>query len=181
MAEQRRFLVGIPRGLLIAGLVVALLYLVWLVLIAGRYVVIRSGTTPIDPVVWVWVGAGLFGLLLVLGLFALVPARSRPDDEEPMDAVEAIPAAIPTYEPPMAETAYAPQTYAPPVTPKRRRDDVEIKVAPEDYKGKRVVELSIPPKSANKGGVYAKAYVPVDDTLVLRVEDLVADKRDTAA
>lgn len=174
MAESRRFLVGIPRGLLVAGLVVALLYVVWLVLIAGRYIVIRSGTTPIDPVVWVWVGAGLFGLLLVLGLFALIPARSR-HEEEPVEAVEAIPAAMP-YQAPPPEPSYAPAAPA-----RRKRGDVEIKVAPEDYKGKRVVEISIPPKSANKGGVYAKAYVPVDDTLVLRVEDLVADRRDTTA
>ena len=177
MAEQRRFLVGIPRGLLVAGLVVALLYLVWLVLIAGRYVVIRSGTQAIDPVVWVWVGAGVFALLLVLGIFALLPARSRPEDEPPAEDVEAIPAAVPAYAPP-PEPSYA--AYAPPTAGRRKRGDVEIKLAPEDYKGKRVVEVSIPPKSANKGGVYAKAYVPVDDALVLRVEDLVADRRDTA-
>lgn len=178
MVEQRRFLVGIPRGLLIAGLAVALLYLVWLVLIAGRYVVIRSGTTPIDPVVWVWVGVAVFGLLLVLGIFALLPARSRGhDDESHLDDAEAIPAAAPYTAAP--EPAYA--TYPPPAPARRARGDVEIKLAPEDYKGKRVVELSIPPKSANKGGVYAKAYVPIDDAYVLRVEDLVADRRDTAA
>jgi len=175
MAERmtaRRFWLNVPRGFLWGVLAVVLLYFVWLVLIAGRIVVIRRRTQFIDPVVWVWVGLGVFGLALLLGVLSIIPSRGRgaagPRDEQPL---EAIPAAASGYEapPPMASSASH-----------RVRGDVELRVANEDYKGKRVLELSTPPKSVNRGAVYAKAYVPVDEAYVLRIEDLVAERRDVA-
>ena len=175
MAERmaaRRFWLNVPRGFLWGVLAVVLLYFVWLVLIAGRIVVIRRRTQFIDPVVWVWVGLGVFGLALLLGIFAAIPTRGREArrDEAPL---EAIPAAAARYEaPPPAPSA---------ASTRRGRGDVELRVANEDYKGKRVLELSTPPKSDHKGAVYAKAYVPVDDAYVLRIEDLVADRRDVAS
>lgn len=53
--------------------------------------------------------------------------------------------------------------------------DDEPVTTTETQQGLRVLEYSAPPKSRNRGAVYAKTYVAVTKEYVLRVENLAAE------
>lgn len=165
----RRFLIPVKRPwklwVFILGL--ALVYLVWVLLVATRTV----GSGPITDQDWVLGGLGLFALLIFLELLLLIPRRAKKakageaaDDGEAWTPDETI------YAPPAAgEVAAYPE-------PEPSRDTAwgEYLLTSEELKGRSVLEVSMPPKSRNKGGVYSKAYVDIGSGYVIRIEDLVA-------
>ncbi|MHB8604508.1 MAG: hypothetical protein ACYDCK_04565 [Thermoplasmatota archaeon] len=151
MAE---FVVGVERKwkLWIAP-VLAFLYFLWVVYLATT----STETAGVTIDTWVYIGAALFLVVLVIELF-LLPRRK----EKVAKQVVA------------EETA----TSVGSALPLGHTGEDEFKLTAEEFQGKRVVELSRPPKSTNSGAVYSKALVEIGDQWVLRIEDLVAGRED---
>lgn len=139
--------------------VLATLYFVWILLVALGTV----KTPSVDLRTWAIAGMVLFGILLLLEILLLL-RRKGPEEAAPVAEPAADETVIPYAQPGVRAGA--------------DKLEAEIVATGEQWKGLRVLEVSIPPKSRNKGGVYAKSYVQVAPELVLRVEDLVADRRD---
>ncbi len=154
----RRFLVTVKRPwkLWVFVLGVAVLYLAWVVVVATR-TVRTPGVADSD---WVLVGLGLFAVLIVFELILLIPRRRRKVAEEKADS----------------EEEWAPDStiYAPPSGGPLDNSWGEVRTTEDELNGKSVLEFSHPPKSANKGAVYAKAFVDVGGGYVLRAEEMVA-------
>lgn len=159
--SQARFLLPWRSWALWFIPVIATIAFVWILLVALGQV--RTPSVPIAT--WATVGGVLFGVLLLLLILLMIPRRDRAAEE--LAAASEIP----------AETVVP---YAPPPRPTTTKIEAEFVATGEQWKGMRVLEVSLPPKSRNKGGVYAKSYVPITGELVLRVEDLVADRRDVS-
>ncbi|HWG91731.1 MAG TPA: hypothetical protein VNZ52_12855 [Candidatus Thermoplasmatota archaeon] len=120
---------------------------------------------------WVFGGLALFAILTLWAVL-LLSRRGPPKPKTPKvkkEKAKAAPAPRPAS-PEVPQTAQAP--VAAPVAAAPQRSD-EILYLDEEYKGKRVLEVSMPPKSLYRGAVYTKTYVQVADDLVVRVEDLV--------
>ncbi len=165
-ATERRFLIPVRRTWkLWIWLLLALLALG--ALLAIVLVPIRTGVKEEALVLGV---SGFFVLLVLVQLLLLPTVKVRRPKANRATTAPARPAPVEALDAP----ADAPEAPAPPAT--LARGDVEYRLTPEDFKGRRVLELSIPPKAANPGAVYAKAYVAIDAQHVLRVEDLVATK-----
>lgn len=108
-------------------------------------------------------GAAFFVVLVLLAIPYLIrrsPRRARaaraavaPEADEPFEA----PRAAPTG---------------------RVHEADELLLTDETQQGLRVLEYSRPPKSTNKGAVYAKTYVPVTKEHVVRVETLAAESHE---
>lgn len=169
MEQPRGFLLGWRTWTLWLIPVVATLYFVWVLMVGLGNV----RTPTVDIGTWVLLGLVIFGVLFVLELLLLVRRKEKDGAPavEPADAGSTIPAYLPP-----GEAAANGSAFAPP--PPRERADAEWIATSEMYRGLRVLEVSMPPKSRNKGGVYAKSYVAVGPDAVVRIEDLVADKAD---
>lgn len=169
-APARRFVINVERPWKLWIIpVLALLYFVWIVLLVTAKV-----ETGVEDVMWVYAGLGLFGFLFFIELLLLLTKKQKVKKVK-------VAAAVPAERLEEPEPAMDPMTAAilrTPAASRQRGPDAEIRATSDEYKGKRVLEVSIPPKSSNKGAVYAKAYVPVDDSVVLRIEDLVAQRAD---
>lgn len=158
--EDREFVVGFRRRWpLWTLLVVSILYF------AGVIALVATGRqlSRNVPNQWlVWGGAALFAILLIAMLPLLFTRRPRaPEPSEPMPGWQ--------DEPPEPVSAPASRAFD---------DDDEKVVTGETQQGLKVLEYSRPAKSANKGAVYAKTYVPVTKEHVLRVETLAAEPRE---
>lgn len=169
--RERRFLVNVERPWKLWIIpILALLYLVWIVLL-----VTASVETGVEDTVWVYAGLGLFAVLLLIELLLLFTRRAKKQK-----VARAAPMVAERLEEPEPEVdPMARAILGTPAAARQRGPDAEIRATMDEHKGKRVLEVSIPPKSANKGAVYAKAYVPVDDAFVLRIEDLVAQRAES--
>lgn len=165
---RRRFVITVERPWKLWIIpVLALAYLLWIV------VLISTGIeTGVEEQMWVYAGLGLFGLLFLIEILLLFTKREKVKKAK----VAAAPMVAEELEEPAAEDPMASAIMSMPAAARQRGPDAEIRATTDDHKGKRVLEVSIPPKSTNKGAVYAKAYVPIDDTFVLRIEDLVAQR-----
>lgn len=129
---------------------------------------------------WVYGGLALLAILLFWGWLltlkrtpkvAKAPVQDESDElledlRHRVEEEEAQPVNVPIRAPAPAPAASATH---------------EIIVSGEEYKGRKVIEVSMPPKSAHRGGVYTKTYVPVDDALVVRIEDLVEEPEELFA
>lgn len=131
--------------------VIALAYFVWVALL-GMNIIALPGLEPgIQLGDWVLGGVALMILLLLLLVVWAMGNRQG------------------TAEGAVAEEP--PAEYGPP------RYEDELVVTAEEWRGMRVLEYSRPPKSEAPAAVYAKCYVPVDGSYVIRVEDRVAEAR----
>ncbi|MHB8587022.1 MAG: hypothetical protein ACYDDF_14430 [Thermoplasmatota archaeon] len=137
--------------------VIATLYFIWVLAVFMQYV--RTPSVAFDT--WVNGGLALFVIIIVVELLLLI--RRKPAMDAMAETSEEV--AIPPYA--------APTAPAPP-------GDAEVRATGEQYKGMKVVEVSLPPKSQNRGGIYAKAFVEVSPEIVLRVESLVAGREDVS-
>lgn len=131
-------------------LVVATLYFLIVVALGVNLVAIPALTRVADLPTLALVGAALFGLFILVLLVQLVRGRQREEARQVQASAVAVPA------------------------PARRRGEDEYVVTSDEHQGLRVIEYSHPPKSQNKGAVYAKCLVPVSREFVLRVEELIA-------
>lgn len=146
---RRRFRVrlGVPGAVLVA----ALLYFVWVALLATRAVQLNflEPFWTVDD--WARTGAVLFAVLLSGLVVQAALARRRGAAQAP--------------------------AWSPAPVPRARAPD-ELVMTGETLRGLRVLEYSRPPKSEHRLAVYAKCLVPVDGAHVLRVEDLIAEARE---
>lgn len=153
--DERRWLLNVGRGTIVTILVLNALVFLWVILVG-------SGTVPTPNValrVWVYGGVAVFAVTLVYLLLALIPRRER----------------RPRVARGRAEVLDLAEAEAPLPPPRRLREE-EIRYPKELHKGQRVVEISHPPKSSNRGGIYAKAVIALDGGWVLRIEELVAQR-----
>ena len=147
--------------------IVATLYVGWVVLLASG----KTATPGIPLVQWVYGGLALLVVLLFWGW--LLTLRRSPRVKKAK--AKKVKAQEPVQEL-QTEDLVPEETAAPVSIPVRNLDrPYELVYAGEEYKGRQVLEISIPPKSANRGAVYTKTYVPVAEDLVVRVEDLAED------
>ncbi|MCA1812678.1 MAG: hypothetical protein LC624_01855 [Halobacteriales archaeon] len=145
--RERRLRIGLPGVVL----VVALLYFVWVGLLATRVLRLNflEPFWTVDD--WARSGAALFVVLLLVLIVQAFLRRQQ-------------------------GVAVAPAWSAAPVSQARIPD--ELVMTGETVQGQRVLEYSKPPKSEHHNAVYAKCLVPVDKGFVLRVEDLVAEAKE---
>lgn len=174
---ERRFLIPVrKKWKLWIWPVLALLYVAWVML-----VVMLPLNTGVPDQIWVLGGVGLFAFLIFVQLLLLPTVKVRRKKQK---RARAAAAAAPTEaEPMMADDS----AYAPPVealieeeravhpVPPQVASDAEFRMTGDEHRGRRVLEVSMPPKTLNPGAVYSKAFVALDEGFVLRVEDLVAD------
>lgn len=165
--ESREFVIRVRRPWTLWILpTIAFLYFLAIVILA----VMNRLPGGRDGQLLVLIGVALFALVLLVQLPFLFTRRPRAQQQ---DAEEGG-AWAPAEEAPLAP---AEPEMAPPVAPAAGGDD-ELAMTPETQKGLRVLEYSAPAKSANKGAVYAKTYVPVTKEFVMRVETLAADRHE---
>lgn len=158
MAEKRFVIPVERRWTLLILPILALLYFLAVVTLAALDRTIEGlGTETL-----VLIGAGLFGLVLLVELPFLFKKTVRIDDDQ---------AAVLGATPVEAVPAYAP-------APARVERDDEARGTNETAQGMKVIEYSRPAKSRNRGSVYAKTMVPVTKEHVLRVETLAAEPRE---
>lgn len=164
--ESREFVIRVRRPWTLWILpTIAFLYFLAIVLLA----VMNQLPGGRDGQLLVLVGVGLFALVLLVQLPFLFTRRPRATAE---DADEGG-----AWAPEEAPLAPAEPDVAPPVAPGAPVDD-ELVMTAETQKGLRVLEYSNPAKSAHKGAVYAKTYIPVTKEFVMRVETLAADRHE---
>lgn len=146
---------GTRRGSrsVVAILVVAILYFLFVLALGINLFAIPAIQSRVRIGDLVLAGSVLF-VVMALALVVMLFRRRQ--------AFEAIEAETEAEEIRAAESAVV-----------RPRDD-EVVVTNDSYQGLRVLEYSHPPKSQNKGAVYAKCYVPVARDSVVRLEDLIA-------
>jgi hypothetical protein len=148
--EPREFLIRVERPWklwILPG--IAILYFVLILAMAILRIEFRSVSTD----ALVYAGAVLFVVVILIELPFFLRRRVRVEEPEP--------------------SPYAPESAA--AGPLVGAGDHEALATSESQQGLRVLEFSAPPKSQNRGSVYAKTYVPVTKEHVLRVETLAAE------
>lgn len=169
---ERRFLVGVEkRWKLWIPPLLALLYFALVIAIVVFAVDLRVANQDLYLVLG---GVALFAVLAVWELALLVRVRPRRARARKAKA----PKRAAAVEPVESEAApeEEPTATVRPIGGGVRLGDAEYVLTADEHQGRRVLEISLPPKSRHRGAVYSKAYVPIDTQYTLRVEDLVADR-----
>jgi hypothetical protein len=163
--EQGEFVLHWRAWTIWALPIVATVYFVWLLALYLNYV----KTEAITYSTWTNLGLVIFAIVIVCELLLLW--RRQPTRVASTTPEESGEVSIQPYAPYNAQAAA--------VAP-RMATDAEVRATAEQYKGKRVIEVSLPPKSMNKGGIYAKAFIDIEPDMVVRIESLVASREDVA-